>query len=67
MLSGCANFSVNDNRVGCTVIDGKARYGYIQGVSGKAKGVYTYIGKSLKGKVKVTCALDKQEIIYGGN
>ena len=65
LLSGCSTIEVNEYRAGCTVIDGKARYGYVQGVSGKAIGAYVYIGKLLRGKVNVTCSKDKQEILYG--
>ena len=65
LLTGCSNQPVDDQRAGCTNVDGKARYGLVQGISGKAKGSYVYIGEKLKGKVKITCSKDKQEIIYG--
>lgn len=64
LLPGCSTIEVNEYRAGCTLIDGNAKYGYVQGVEGKATGVYVFIGKLLRGKVTVTCTKEKQEIIY---
>lgn len=64
LIQGCSNVTVNEYRAGCTVIDGKAKYGYVQGVSGKANGVYVYVGKLLRGKVTVKCTDESQEIHY---
>lgn len=66
-LVGCSNVPVDEYRAGCTKVDGSARYGTLtQYVKGDGTGVYVYIGDKLKGKVKVTCSQDTQEIQYGG-
>ena len=64
LLTGCSTLEVNEYRAGCTLIDGKARYGYVQGVSGDATGAYVYIGKHLRNSVKITCNKDTQEVLY---
>ena len=67
ILTGCAsNKPVDDNRAGCTKIDGKARYGTLtQYAKGKADGIYVYVGDKVKGKVKIKCNETTQEILYG--
>lgn len=64
VISGCATIKPDPDRAGCYSIDGKAKYGYIQGVSGSAKGVLVYIGSNLKGKVKIKCNRIIQEITF---
>ena len=65
-ITGCAGQPPDPSRAGCYKLDGTARYGtFTQYVKGKVKGVHIYIGEKLTGKVKVTCNMIKQEILYG--
>lgn len=61
VLAGCANLSVDENRAGCTFIDGTARSGTLtQFAKGKAKGVYIYMGDKIPSGITITCNANKQ-------
>ena len=63
VLAGCAGLSVDENRAGCTFIDGQARYGSLtQFAKGDAKGVYIYVGDKIPAGVTITCNAETQEV-----
>lgn len=63
LLTGCASQAVNENRAGCTFIDGTARYGsFTQYVKGDAKGVHVYVGEAMPSGITLTCNAEKQEL-----
>ena len=63
LLTGCAGTPVDQNRAGCSYIDGKARYGsFTQYIKGNADGAYIYVGDNLLGKVTISCDADIQRV-----
>ncbi len=67
-LVGCAsNAPVNEDRAGCTYINGKARTGTLtQYAKGASKSAHIYVGKEVNSKhVKITCNADTQEVTWG--
>jgi len=69
LLGGCSTIDVNENRAGCTFIDGDGRYGtpVTQYVKGATRGVYAHVGSELlKYDVNITCSDAEQSVKVKG-
>jgi hypothetical protein len=62
-LAGCSSAPVDEDRAGCSFVEGKGRYGTLtQYVKGEGKGVYVYTGGNMKDTAAITCNAKTQEI-----